>query len=55
MQSVVWGVNAFDQWGVELGKQLCEGIAPAVRQGVAPDQASSSLRGNLEAIVRMRD
>ena len=22
MQGVVWGVNPFDQWGVELGKQL---------------------------------
>ncbi len=21
-QSVVWGINAFDQWGVELGKKL---------------------------------
>ena len=31
VQSVVWGVNAFDQWGVELGKQLCETIAPLVR------------------------
>ena len=24
VQSVVWGNNAFDQWGVELGKKLCE-------------------------------
>jgi glucose-6-phosphate isomerase len=54
VQSVVWGVNAFDQWGVELGKQLCEGIAPAVQQGTVPDGASSSLRGELEAIARMR-
>jgi glucose-6-phosphate isomerase len=23
VQSVVWGINAFDQWGVELGKKLC--------------------------------
>jgi glucose-6-phosphate isomerase len=29
-QSVVWGINAFDQWGVELGKTLTEKIAPAV-------------------------
>ncbi len=29
-QSVVWGINAFDQWGVELGKKLCEQLAPAV-------------------------
>jgi glucose-6-phosphate isomerase len=31
-QSVVWGINAFDQWGVELGKKLAESLAPAVEQ-----------------------
>ena len=29
-QGVVWGINPFDQWGVELGKQLALQIAPAV-------------------------
>jgi len=29
-QSVVWGIDAFDQWGVELGKKLTEQLAPAV-------------------------
>jgi glucose-6-phosphate isomerase len=29
-QSVVWGIDAFDQWGVELGKRLTEQLAPAV-------------------------
>jgi len=28
VQSVVWGNNAFDQWGVELGKQLAQAILP---------------------------
>lgn len=27
VQGVIWGVNSFDQWGVELGKQLASGIA----------------------------
>jgi glucose-6-phosphate isomerase len=30
-QSVVWGIDAFDQWGVELGKKLTQQLAPAVR------------------------
>ena len=34
-QSVVWGINAFDQWGVELGKQLALQIAPAVEGDTA--------------------
>ncbi|RNM14238.1 glucose-6-phosphate isomerase [Nocardioides pocheonensis] len=29
-QGVVWGIDSFDQWGVELGKQLALEIAPAV-------------------------
>ncbi len=29
-QGVVWGIDCFDQWGVELGKQLALQIAPAV-------------------------
>ena len=29
-QGVIWGLNSFDQWGVELGKQLALEIAPAL-------------------------
>jgi len=29
-QGVVWGIDSFDQWGVELGKQLAQQITPAV-------------------------
>jgi glucose-6-phosphate isomerase len=29
-QSVIWGINAFDQWGVELGKRLCEEVLPLI-------------------------
>lgn len=28
VQGVIWGINSFDQWGVELGKQLAKAIAP---------------------------
>jgi glucose-6-phosphate isomerase len=30
-QSVVWRINAFDQWGVELGKKMCDEVLPLVR------------------------
>ncbi|WP_372360535.1 glucose-6-phosphate isomerase [Agilicoccus flavus] len=30
VQGVVWGIDSFDQWGVELGKQLAKQITPAV-------------------------
>ena len=30
-QGVIWDVNSFDQWGVELGKQLAKIIQPELR------------------------
>ena len=31
VQGVVWGINSFDQWGVELGKQLAGRLLPALQ------------------------
>ena len=30
VQGVVWGIDSFDQWGVELGKKLAQQVTPAV-------------------------
>ncbi|MBX9757412.1 MAG: glucose-6-phosphate isomerase, partial [Beijerinckiaceae bacterium] len=30
VQAAIWNINPFDQWGVELGKELCNGLAPVV-------------------------
>ncbi|MDK7148723.1 glucose-6-phosphate isomerase [Winkia sp. UMB3158] len=38
VEGVVWGINSFDQWGVELGKVLAKQIMPAV----AGDEAALS-------------
>ncbi len=35
VQGVIWNLNSFDQWGVELGKQLCDSILPMLRDGDA--------------------
>jgi glucose-6-phosphate isomerase len=52
-QSVLWGINAFDQWGVELGKQLAERIAPLVAgQGEAQ---GASLRATLQVLANLRN
>jgi glucose-6-phosphate isomerase len=37
VQSVLWDVNPFDQWGVELGKKLATSMAPAVQSASMPD------------------
>ncbi|MCA0200819.1 MAG: glucose-6-phosphate isomerase [Proteobacteria bacterium] len=31
VQGLIWGVNSFDQWGVELGKELAKSLMPALR------------------------
>ncbi len=36
-QGVIWGINSFDQWGVELGKALAQKIVPELSSGTAPD------------------
>ncbi|CAN5243263.1 glucose-6-phosphate isomerase [soil metagenome] len=46
-QGVVWGIDSFDQWGVELGKQLALQLAPAVSgdDSVPSDASTSALIG----------
>ncbi|HTL14789.1 MAG TPA: glucose-6-phosphate isomerase, partial [Thermomonas sp.] len=39
LQSVVWGINAFDQFGVELGKQVAGRLLPAVQGQAEADDA----------------
>ena len=36
-QSVLWGINAFDQFGVELGKQVANRLLPALNGEVEAD------------------
>lgn len=42
VQGVIWDVNSFDQWGVELGKKQAGDLAPAVSGETAPDSGDAS-------------
>jgi glucose-6-phosphate isomerase len=53
-QSVVWGINAFDQWGVELGKKLCEQLAPVVQDPGGGHQAPASVMKLLASVQKWR-
>ncbi len=53
-QSVVWGINAFDQWGVELGKKLTERLGPAVQDPRGGHGAPPALGRLLAAVERWR-
>jgi glucose-6-phosphate isomerase len=55
VQSVVWGNNAFDQWGVELGKKMCEAYIPLVEKPRSGQGLSSSLAGGLGYVDRWRN
>ncbi|HEX7114144.1 MAG TPA: glucose-6-phosphate isomerase [Steroidobacter sp.] len=52
-QSVIWGINAFDQWGVELGKKLADSLAPAV-QNPAGASVAPELAGLLDYVTKWR-
>jgi glucose-6-phosphate isomerase len=53
-QSVVWGINAFDQWGVELGKKMCEEVLPLVKNSGAVTGAGANLTALLERLGKWR-
>ena len=42
VQGWLWGINSFDQWGVELGKALAAGILPDLTKGTAGGAHDSS-------------
>jgi glucose-6-phosphate isomerase len=41
-QGVIWTLDSFDQWGVELGKVLAQRIVPELESAVAPDLSHDS-------------
>jgi glucose-6-phosphate isomerase len=53
-QSVVWGINAFDQWGVELGKKLTAQLVLAV-QDSGGHTAPAGVRKLLTTVEKWRD
>jgi glucose-6-phosphate isomerase len=53
-QSVVWGINAFDQWGVELGKKLTEQLSPAVENPRAGHATAPGVQKLLQQIEAWR-
>jgi glucose-6-phosphate isomerase len=50
VQALLWDINAFDQWGVELGKVLAKSILPALTSGSVPDSFDASTRGLIATI-----
>jgi glucose-6-phosphate isomerase len=54
-QSVIWNVNAFDQWGVELGKQLAKVILPELFNKDKVESHDSSTNGLIQFYKENRE
>jgi glucose-6-phosphate isomerase len=46
-QGVIWQINSFDQWGVELGKVLAQRIIPELESGAEPELGHDSSTNGL--------
>ena len=54
VQGVIWNIYSFDQWGVELGKQLAGKILPELKGGEEVKGHDSSTNGLINAYKKMR-
>jgi glucose-6-phosphate isomerase len=53
-QGAIWDINSFDQWGVELGKQLAKVILPELRGDEPVESHDSSTNGLITYYKRCR-
>jgi glucose-6-phosphate isomerase len=53
-QGVIWGIDSFDQWGVELGKALAKGIVPELQAEAEPELDHDSSTNSLIRRYRAR-
>ncbi|MCA6064742.1 glucose-6-phosphate isomerase [Thalassolituus marinus] len=54
-QGMIWGVNSFDQWGVELGKQLGNKVLDALESQKIPQHFDGSTNGLVRAFHQMQN
>ncbi|HPP38763.1 MAG TPA: glucose-6-phosphate isomerase, partial [Candidatus Kapabacteria bacterium] len=54
VQGVIWTVNSFDQWGVELGKQLAKRILPELAGDGYVSTHDSSTNGLINHYKKVR-
>jgi glucose-6-phosphate isomerase len=55
VQGAIWNINSFDQWGVELGKQLAGGVLEDLQAGKAGAGHDASTRRLIDYVLRERD
>jgi glucose-6-phosphate isomerase len=56
-EATVWGIDPFDQWGVELGKQLARSVLPALAEGAQAAESAAldpATRAGVELLLAWR-
>jgi glucose-6-phosphate isomerase len=54
VQGIIWNINSFDQWGVELGKQLAKAVLRELEDGNETVTHDSSTNGLINYYKKMR-
>jgi glucose-6-phosphate isomerase len=54
VQGFIWNIFSFDQWGVELGKQLAKKILPELQDNNPIDSHDASTNGLINAFKELR-
>ena len=54
VQGVIWGINSFDQWGVELGKKLAKKILPELEGDEEITAHDASTNGLINRYKKLR-
>jgi glucose-6-phosphate isomerase len=54
VQGVIWNINSFDQWGVELGKVLAKAILPEIKNAEVIASHDCSTNGLINAYKKLR-
>ena len=52
VQGIIWGINSYDQMGVELGKQLAKKILPELEAGEKDPNVALKHDGSTNALIR---
>ncbi len=55
VQGIIWNIYSFDQWGVELGKQLAKNILPELKDNTKVTSHDASTNGLINAYKKLRE
>ena len=54
VQGALWNINSFDQWGVELGKELTNEILPLLKNKIIDPKLDRSTANLIEEVFKFR-